>query len=348
MAVGRLPESGKDLCSQPTISRLENLPGPTALKRMMAAMVELFCDSFDQVPRRILLDIDDTEDRVHGGQQLALWNAHYDSRCFLPIHIYEATTGKPVAVILRPGKTPNGAEVALVLRHVISHIRARWPAVEIIVRGDSHYGRPEAMAWCERNRVGYIFGLAGNPVLLRQVGPLAEDAALGRLAGEGDKVRRWGDFRYAAKSWTVERRVIARVEAGPQGADTRFIVTNLPGLPKTLYEKVYCARGQAENLIKAHKLHLASDRTSCRKATANQFRLLIHTAAYWLMLSLRGLAPRTSFWRDAQFDTIRLCLIKVAARVTEMVTRIKVALPTAFPYQAGFADLAGRIAKRPP
>ena len=216
------------------------------------------------------------------------------------------------------------------------------------MRGDSHYGRPEAMAWCERQRVGYIFGLAGNPVLLRRVSPLAEDAALGRLDGEGEKARRYGDFRYAAKSWMVERRVIARVEAGPQGADSRFIVTNLPGLPKMLYEKVYCARGQAENVIKAHKLHLASDRTSCRKATANQFRLLIHTAAYWLLLSLRGLAPRTSFWREAQFDTIRLCLIKVAARVTEMVTRIKVALPSAFPYQAGFANLAGRIAKLPP
>ena len=348
MAIGRLPDSGQDLCSQPTISRLENLPGPTALKRMMVTMIDVFCDSFDPVPRRILLDIDDTEDAVHGGQQLALFNAHYDSRCFLPIHIYEATTGKPVAVILRAGKTPDGAEVALILRHVIGHIRARWPAVEIIVRGDSHYGRPEAMEWCERNRIGYIFSLAGNSVLLRQISPLAEDAALGRLAGEGDKVRRYDDFRYAAKSWKVERRVIARVEAGPQGADSRFVVTNLPGLPKTLYKKVYCARGQAENLIKAHKLHLASGRTSCTKATANQFRLLIHTAAYWLMLALRGVAPRTSFWRDAQFDTIRLGLIKVAGRVTETVTRIKLALPTFFPYQAGFADLAGRIAKLPP
>ena len=216
----------------------------TALKRMMAAMVDGFCESFDQVPRRILLDIDDTEDRVHGGQQLSLFNAHYDSRCFLPIHIYEASSGKPVAVILRPGKTPDGAEVAPVLRHVIGRIRGHWPKVDILVRGDSHYGRHEAMAWCERQRVDYIFGLAGNPVLLRQVSPLAEDAALGRLDGEGEKVRRCGDFRYAAKSWTVERRVIARVEAGPQGADGRFIVTNLPGLPKTLYEKVYCARGQ--------------------------------------------------------------------------------------------------------
>jgi hypothetical protein len=127
MALGRLPDSGPDLCSQPTMCRLENLPGPIALKRMMAAMVELFCDRFAEVPPRIVLDIDDTEDRVHGGQQLAWFHAQYDSRCFLPIHIYEATTGKPVAVILRPGKTPAGTEVALVLRHVVQAIRARWP-----------------------------------------------------------------------------------------------------------------------------------------------------------------------------------------------------------------------------
>jgi Transposase DDE domain group 1 len=169
MAVGRLPESGAELCSQPTMCRLENLPTATALKRMMAAMVNLFCDSFQEVPRRIVLDIDDTEDRVHGGQQLALFHAHYDSRCFLPIHIYEAGSGKPVAVILRPGKTPDGAEVALVLRHVVRAIRARWPKVEILVRGDSHYSRPDALTWLERNRVGYIFGLAGNKVLLGRI-----------------------------------------------------------------------------------------------------------------------------------------------------------------------------------
>jgi hypothetical protein len=349
MAVDRLPESGADLCSQPTISRLENLPGPVALKRMMAAMIELFCDSFAEIPRRIVLDIDDTEDKAHGAQQLSLFNAHYDSRCFLPIHIYEATTGKPVAFILRSGKTPDGAEVALVLRHVIRAIRARWPRVEIMVRGDSHYGRPEAMAWCERNRVAYIFGLGGNKVLLARVTDLAEQAALGRIDGDAEKVRHYGEFQYTAKSWKkIERRVIARVEASAQGTDSRFIVTNLAGSAKTLYEKVYCRRGQMENMIKAHKLHLASDRTSCSKATANQFRLLIHTAAYWLIHTLRGLAPKNSFWRDAQFDTIRLALIKIAARVTEMVTRIKVALPSSYPYQESLALLAARTAKLPP
>lgn len=348
MAVGRLPESGAALCSQPTISRLENLPGRVALTRMMAAMIDLFRDSFAVVPRRIVLDIDDTEDRVHGGQQLSLFNAHHDSRCFQPIHIYEAMTGKPVAVILRPGKTPGGTEVALVLRHVVRAIRARWPRVEILVRGDSHYGRPEAMDWLERNRVGYVFGLAGNTVLLGRVVDLAEDAALGRVEGEAEKVRRFTAFDYAARSWKRERRVIARVEASIHGTDSRFVVTNLAGAPKALYEKVYCARGRMENLIKAHKLHLASDRTSCGRATANQFRLLIHTAAYWLMHTLRGLAPKTSFWREAQFDTIRLSLIKVAARITEMVTRIKVSLPTGFPYRDSLAMLAARAIKLPP
>ncbi len=354
MAVGRLPESGAALCSQPTLSRLENLPGRVALIRMMAAMVALFCDSFTTVPRRIILDIDDTEDKVHGGQQLALFNAYHDSHCFKPIHVYEAATSKPVAVILRPGKTPDGAEVALVLRHVVRAIRARWPRVDIIVRGDSHYARPQAMDWLERNRVGYIFGLATNAVLRARVTDVAEDAALARLDGtmqEGGtdgKTRRFAAFDYAAKSWKLERHVVARVEASAQGADSRFIVTNLVGTPQELYEKIYCARGQMENLIKAHKLHLASDRTSCSSATANQFRLLIHTAAYWLMHGLRGLAPKTSFWRDAQFDTIRLALIKIAGRVTEKVTRIKLSLPTGCPYQADLMMLAGRLAKLPP
>jgi hypothetical protein len=347
MAVGRLPESGLDLCSQPTMSRLENLPGRTALKRMMAAMVELFCDSFAEVPRHIVLDIDDTEDRVHGSQELALFHAHYGGRCFLPIHVYEAITGKPVAVILRPGKTPDGAEVALVLRHVVRRIRARWPKVDILVRGDGHYGRPEAMSWCERNRVGYVFGLAGNKVLLRRVAALAEAAALCRVEGEAGKVRRYGDLMYAAETWNAERRVIARTEASDRGTDSRFVVTNLAGTPRWLYEALYCARGQAENLVKAHKRHLASDRTSCSKATANQFRLVLHTAAYWLLHTLRGLAPKRSFWRAAQFDTIRLALIKVAARVTELAARIKLALPSSYPYRNSFTLLAARAARPP-
>ena len=154
-----------------------------------------------------------TTDRVHGRQELALFHPHYDGRCFLPIHVYEAITGKPVAVILRPGKTSDGTEVALVLRHVIRRIRARWPKVDILVQGDSHDGRHEAMSWCELNRVGYVFGLAGNKVLLARVAGLAEEAALGRVEGEAAKVRRHDQFRYAATTWKVERRV-ARPDRG--------------------------------------------------------------------------------------------------------------------------------------
>jgi Transposase DDE domain group 1 len=347
MALGRFPESGADLCSQPTMSRLENLPTPTTLKRIMASMIELFCDSFAKVPRRIVLDIDDTEDRAHGRQQLARFHAHYNSRCFLPIHIYEAITGRPIVVILRAGKTPDGIEVALVLRHVIRAIRARWPRVDILVRGDSHYGRPEAMSWCERNRVGYVFGLAGNNVLLTTVAGVAEEAAMARVGGDAEKVRRYDEFVYAARSWDTRRRVVARIEVSERGSDSRFIVTNLRGTPRWLYENLYCARGQAENLIKAHKRHLASDRTSCSKAAANQFRLVLHTAAYWLLHTLRGLAPKVSFWCEAQFDTIRLALIKVAGRITEMATRIKVALSSNYPYRSSFMLLAARAARPP-
>jgi hypothetical protein len=204
------------------------------------------------------------------------------------------------------------------------------------------------MTWLERNRVGYVFGLAGNRVLLDRVADLAEDTALRRAEAGADKIRRFRDLRYAARSWKAERRVIARVEATRQGGDSRFIVTNLTGTPRWLYEVLYCGRGQAENLIKAHKLHLASDRTSCTRATANPFRLLIHTAAYWLLHALRSLAPKTSFWRDAQRDTLRLTFIKIAARVTELVTRIKVSLPSSYPHKMSFARFAERASALPP
>ena len=350
LAVGRGPSSGDPLCSQPTMSRLENAPSRVTLMRMMATMVDLFCDSWRQVPARIVLDIDDTEDRVHGQQQLSLFNAHYDGYCFLPIHLYEATSGKPVAAILRPGKTPSGAEVRTILKHVVGRIRKRWPRVEIVVRGDSHYGRPAAMDWCEDNGIGYIFGLAGNAVLAAQVAPLAENTALRRLGGADPEVkaRRYADLRYAAGSWRRERRVVARIEASERGCDSRFVVTNLAGKPKPLYERVYCARGQMENLIKAHKTHLASDRTSCHDATANQFRLILHSAAYWLMHSLQAAAPRRSTWRTAQFDTLRTRLLKIAARVVEMATRIKVSLPSACPDKAIIAHFARAFAAQGP
>jgi hypothetical protein len=343
MAVGRLPESGDPLCSQPTMSRLENAPSKIEIARLMAAMVDQFCKSYRRAPASIVLDIDDTIDAVHGHQQLSLFNAHYDERCFLPIHIYEGTSGKPVAVILREGKTPAGAEVRTILKHVIGRIRAHWPTVAIVVRGDSHYGRAEAMEWCERQGVDYIFGFGGNAVLKAMTQADADALCVRRAASSAAKLRSFASSSYGAKSWNKPRRVVARIEATQKGLDIRYVVTSLKDTAKHLYETVYCARGQAENFIKWHKAQLASDRTSCRDPKANQFRLILHTAAYWLMLATRKAMPSRSPLSFAAFATLRLRLIKIAARVVEGAARIRVFLPTACPERAVFRALAGRL-----
>jgi hypothetical protein len=254
-----------------------------------------------------------------------------------------------VAVILRQGKTPTGVEVRTILKHVIARIRRHWPKVHILIRGDSHYGRHEAMDWCEETPgVDYIFGFGGNPVLAGMVRPIADELCVRRAVSGAEKRRTWCKLRYGAKSWGRERRVAARIEATTLGLDIRYVVTSLQGSPKYLYETVYCGRGQAENFIKLHKAQLASDRTSCRDPRANQFRLILHTAAYWLLHSLRAAAPERSFWAKAEFNTLRLRLIKIAARVIEGAARIRVWLPTACPDRAIFSLLAGRFAAAGP
>ena len=287
LACGRLPDSGDDLCSQPTISRWENAPTLREVVRMAHAMVDVYCASYRRPPAAVTLDIDDTLDVVHGHQQLSLFNAHYDERCFLPIHVYDTATARPVAVLLRPGKTPSGEEVRNHLRRLIRRIHHHWPRTRITIRGDSHYSRPEAMAWCEQNDVDYIFGLPGNAVLARLVELTTDDVRVCRAEAQADVLRRYTETRYRAKSWDRERRVAARIEASIMGLDIRFVVTSIAaGSAEWLYDTLYCERGQAENLIKLHKGQLASDRTSCRAPLANQMRLILHTAAYWLMLAL--------------------------------------------------------------
>ena len=348
LACGRLPESGRDLMSQPTLSRLENAPSWRELARRGLTMIDLFCDSFERVPQHIVLDIDDTPDAVHGGQQLALFNAHYDEYCFQPIHIFDAATAKPVLSLLRPGKRPSGDEAARVLRHVIGRIRRHWPRVEIAVRGDGHYGTPEVMDLLEDQGHGYILGLPGNARPSEIGRPWCEDAALRRVQSGKDKVRRFFQTGYQAKSWSRERKVVARVEATARGTDVRFVVTNLPGRAKLLYERVYCARGRMENMIKEHKLYTKSDRTSCHRWEANQFRLFLHTAAYWLLHQLRRTAPRRSPWRTATFETLRRAFLKIAVRIEELNTRIKIALPSAYPYRNALIAMAASIAAQGP
>jgi hypothetical protein len=343
LALDRLP-SGEDLCSQSTISRLENLPDRRALLRLGRALVEQYCGSFRAVPTRLVLDIDDTFDRVHGAQQLRLFNAYYDDYGFQPIVVFDGE-GRFVTALLRPGKRPSGVELRGFVRRLVGAIRAHWPRVEILLRADSHYASPQVFDWCRANRVDWVFGLARNPALAGHVAALETSTAAGfKAAPTRGKVRRFTQIYDAAESWSRVERIIARVEAGPAGTDTRFIITNLEaGRAKHLYQRLYCARGQAENHIKAWKNHLAADRTSCHTAEANQFRLFLHAGAYWLLWSVRRVMPKRSVWRVAQFDTLRLRLIKLAARVVELKTQLKIHLPSSAPDQAIFAMLLERL-----
>ena len=332
LACGRLPDTGRNLCSQPTLSRLENAPRLRDVIRLTAALIDLWMDSYVTPPTAVTLDIDDTCDVVHGHQQLSLFNAHYDERCFLPIHVYDTARSRPVAVVLRPGKTPSGTEVRGHLRRLVRRIRARWPDTRLTIRGDGHYSRPEAMAWCEANGVSYVFGLSGSRPLSRKVDETADAVRTERAVADKDVVRGYAEIRHKAGSWSHERRAVARIEATRLGLDIRFVVTNVAeGTPAWIYETLYCARGQAENLIKLHKSQLRSDRTSCRSALANQMRLVLHTAAYWLMLTLRDAIPPLRDLARAEFATLRLRLLKVAARITEARHRVRLAFAAACP-----------------
>ena len=258
-----LTPSDRELCSQSTISRLENLPDIRALLRMGRAMVDLYCESFAKVPKRITLDIDDTFDAVYGGQQLRLFNAHYDEYGFQPIVVFDGE-GRFVAAALRPAKRPSGKEIKPFLRGLVRAIRARWPNTEILVRADSHYCSSEVLDWCRANGVDYILGVAPTSTLRRHAETLeAGTKARFEAAPRDGKLRGFKEFFDGAQSWSRVERIIARVEVGEEGPDIRFVVTNLQKRnARTLYEDLYCRRGRAENHIKSWKTHLAADRSS--------------------------------------------------------------------------------------
>jgi Transposase DDE domain group 1 len=347
IACNRAPESGDDLMSQPTLSRLENAADARALYRIGMGLIDLFCRGYRAPPRSIVLDIDDTDDLVHGGQQLALFNSHAGGRCFQPIHIFEGNSGKPILSLLRPGKRPSGEEIERVLRNVIYRIRSHWPTVRILVRGDSHYCGPQVLALLRRLDCQYILGLAINPKLDRMARPWRQRCA-NQTKPARPKVRRFHQFTYKARTWATAEKVIARIEATALGADARFVVTNLPGRGKALYEQVYCARGKMENLIKDMKLYTRSDKTACHRWEANQFRLFLHMGAYWLLHSVRLAAPKKSRWRGATFETIRCTFVKIALRIKELKTRIKLSFAAHLPHVEAFGDITARLCTRGP
>jgi Transposase DDE domain group 1 len=352
VAVGRCPDSGAALASQSTISRLENAPTKSEAARLCAALIDQVGATV-KAGRQEILDIDDTFCAAHGGQQLAFWNAHHDERGFASMHIYHVASGAPVAAILRPARTPKGTEVRTVIKHVTKHLRKHWPHTRMVWRGDSHYGRVEAMEWAEENGAGYIFGLAGNATLDALVADTADNLRFHHALSSQAKLRTYASFTYQAGSWTRPRKVVARLECSlqPDGneataagmrqeVDIRYVVTSLKGSAQHLYEDVYCQRGQMENLIKLHKAQLASDRMSCHSATANQVRLVLHTAAFWLIHGVRAAIPPTDSLATAEFATIRDRLIKIGARVIEHIARIRIQLPTSCPQGALFRTVA--------
>jgi hypothetical protein len=343
MAQDALP-SGRDLASQSTLCRLENLPGMRELVAMGRAMVDLYCASFRQVPKRIVLDIDDTFDAVHGGQQLRLFNAHHDEYGFQPMVVFDGD-GRFVGAVLRPAKRPSGAEIRPHLRRLVRAIRSNWPNTRVLIRADSHYCSPPVIDWCRANGVDFILGVAPTTTLRKHVAEL-EVSTLARFeaSAKPDKVRRFKEFFDGAGSWSRVERIIA------PGRGRR------PRCRHPLHRHQPCRwQGQGalrgcllparrcREPLKSWKTHLAADRTSCTRATANQFRLFLHAGAYWLMWGLRAAMPKRSCFAVAQFDTLRLRLIKIAARVVEMKTQIRLHLPTSCPDQRILRIVLDRI-----
>lgn len=369
-ACERLPIVGDDLASQPTMSRLENAPRRSELYRMAEALLETFLASYNQSPKALILDIDDTADEVHGAQQQSLFNGYYDAYCYLPLHIYEGQSGKLITSILRPGCRPSGPEIVSILKRVVGAMRRAWPNVLILLRGDGHFSTPEVQQWCESQEpvVFYILGQSGNAVLKRQASGLLDQArslyrykqARARRKQEHRqqqqskakqetsksqeryqtrseallKAKLYTTFSYQAERWSKPRRIICKTEVSDEGENIRFVVTNLE-TPRNgwIYEMLYCGRGQMENYIKDHKLFLHSDRTSCHKFAANQFRVFLHSAAYGLMHTLRTKGLRGTGWAKAQFNQMQIRLLKVATRIEELKTKVKFHFPSSFPLQ---------------
>ncbi len=330
-ACDRLPLSGPDLASQPTMTRLENSVRRKELYRIAQAFVDAFIASYEKPPEAILLDIDDTDDPTHGTQQLSMFNGYYDEHCFLPLHIYEGQSSKLITTILRPGRRPRGKEIVAILKRLVAHLRASWPEVQILLRGDSHFSTPEVHDWCENNQVYYVLGQTGNSRLQALGKPLLEQAqALYKDTNE--KVRLFTSFLYQAESWSKPRRILFKAEVTPEGVNPRFVVTNFQTHQASfLYDTVYCGRGRMEGYIKDHKTFLHSDRTSCHKFEANQFRLFLHSAAYVLLQTLAEKGLEGTQWAKAQFDTIQKRILKVGGRVRELKTKINFHFPTSFP-----------------
>ncbi len=333
------------LAGKSTLNRLESSRAePTRYHRISSdaaaiegLFVDLFLDAQAAAPRQIILDLDATDDPLHGHQEGRFFHGYYDNYCYLPLYIF---CGRHLlAAKLRPANIDGSAGSITEVARIVARIRQRWPAVRILLRADSGFARDDLMAWCENNGVDFLFGLARNRRLVAQIE--AELAEAAELSGRtGKPARRFKDFTWRTRdSWSGERRVVAKAEWTGGEANPRFIVTSLTRdehQARHLYEKVYCARGEMENRIKECQLDLYADRTSAKTMRANQLRLFFASVAYILLCALRRIGLADTQFAKATCRTIRLKLLKIGALVRISVRRIKLAMPSASPYQAEY------------
>ncbi len=334
---------GRDhpLASAPTFSRLENRATRAQAWALHEVLVAQFIASQATVPAELVLDVDASDVPLHGQQELAQFHGYYDHHCYLPLYVFCGQA--MLACVLRPSKIDGAKHAAAVIKLLIGRLRQAWPNTRFIVRGDSGFCRQRLLRWCERAQVRYVIGLARNARLHRAVAAL-ETGMTEAYLQDGTKQRLISELRYAARSWNRERRVITRLEYGSQGTNPRFIVTNLEGDAETLYDRLYCQRGEAENRIKEAQLDLFGTRASCPRFVANQFRLLLAGLAYTLMIRLRQLALQATELERATAATIRSRLLKIGAAILRNTRRVRVLLASHHPLRELFALAAARLA----
>jgi Transposase DDE domain group 1 len=328
LTLGSLP------ASQPTLSRFENWVDYKALRRMSDELVDVFVARHqDRPPKRIVIDIDATEDPTHGQQEFQFFNKFYDCHCYLPLMVFGMCDDLPMeilAAILRPGNAHSGRRAGAILWRLAKRLKEAFPLTKILVRADGGFSSPEFYTVCESLGLDYLVCIPTNPVLARNAEPLMVQARAEQVKIEG-AARVYGEFSYSAGSWNKkERRIIVKAEALPGKDNARYVVTNLSHDPKVLYE-IYCLRGECENRIKEMKLDLASGRTSCCSFTANAFRLMLHALAFALLSIVRDHLAQTELAK-CTIGKIRLKLLKMAAIVEQSTRRTLVRLPRGHPH----------------
>ncbi len=342
LVCGRLPDTGAPLASQPTLSRLDNAMDRRACYRLAVALVQLYLRERerDGMPTRILLDLDGTDDPTYGAQEGTAYHAYYGQHMYHPLLLFDGDTNQLITAVLRPGNVHVSRGVVAILKRLLPVLKQRWPGVQILVRADSGFAVPALYDLCEHLEVEYMIGLVPNARLKRLGEPILAEAHEQQAGDTQEKVRHFGEASYQAEGWPQARRVVIKAELLEKGPNVRFVVTNRTAEPHALYEG-YVDRGEAEGYIKDLKNACRADRLSCHDFWANQFRLLLHGAAYWLLDTLRrwlGQRGRPSM----QLDTLRLTLLKIGGRVMEFAGHVRLRLASSHPGQSLWSLLATR------